>query len=49
MTDKEIIDASYKEILKQIFKTFHLDQDEKKFKAAVDYLRKTKRKAETLL
>ena len=49
MTDAEIIDQAYEEILKQIFKNFHLDGDELKFKSAVKFLRERKLKAIKLL
>jgi hypothetical protein len=49
MTDKEIIEDAYKEIIKQIYREFHIDENETQFKVRVERAKKIKDKALFLL
>lgn len=42
MSDKEIIDEAYREILKQIYKEFHINEDQSQFKIRVNRAREIK-------
>ncbi len=49
MDDTQIIEEAYKEILKNIYKEFHVDEDVVKFEYRIDRLKKNKAKAISLL
>jgi hypothetical protein len=49
MTDKEIIDEAYKEILKQIYKEFHISEDQSQFQIRVNRAKQMRNIAHSLL
>lgn len=49
MTDTQIIEEAYKEMLKQMYKEFHVDENETQFIVRVQRLKKIKEKAISLL
>lgn len=49
MNDVEIIEEAYKEMLKNIYKEFHVDEDESRFTLRLNRLKKTKKKAISLI
>lgn len=49
MSDKEIIEEAYKDILKNIYREFYIDDDDAQFKYRLNKLKKSKTTALSLL
>lgn len=49
MNDKQIIEEAYKDIFKNIYREFYIDENEAQFKCRIDKLKRNKTTALSLL